>query len=544
MFNWKDFEGTKKILSHVGGHRYKDEWGQHHLFVRPNEFLDWMEFLKGDQGFFTISEMVAEESLAARDSDYELVYSLLNMETHQRVNLHLNVNRGELIPSVAKHFPHAAWMEREQAEMVNLSFVEKMDPLFLPAGQKSFPLSKNPVFTSWPEEPTPEIPALKYNPNKSEPPYPEESYLWKMFDLKSPNTQGHFEWLVCFDPTRVVDSKLRVGFHHQGLELLLQNKDIFQIVQLVDKVNLSAAPNMAIAWTKTIEEQFRIKIPERAQAIRIVMLELARIGDHLSVLASLCRQSKVEEYTLFLNARERIYELFEKYSGHRHGLGVSRIGGVKEDLPPGWIVEYQSVAEVLNKNLRVIHQSLLGQTQFRSLLDGEPVNAQSVLQCGVSGPAMRAAGLNFDLRKSQPFYFYQDIDFDIPVGIHGTSFDRYLIRYEEIFQSLRIITQVIDNLPLGEIISTTFDKNYLELHELFSSLEKPTQWHYSSVEAPSGEAGFFVRFAGDLKPARIKLKTPGFSLAQALPIFTLGLREEQLPITLLSLGLSRWEMDR
>lgn len=541
MFNWKEFEKTKHILSHVGGKKYKDEWGQHHLFVRPIELLDWMEFLKEDLGFFTLSDLAAME---VHTGDYELVYNLLNMGTHQRLNVHLLCYAGEIIPSVVHYFSHADWMEREQTEQLALTFKQKKDALILPAKQRAYPLRKEATFASLGGDEAFEAPRLRYNPNKSETPYPEESYVWKSFDLFSPVTLGHFEALVCFDPLKVVDTKTQIGHHHQGMELLLQKKDIFQIIELVDKLNLSSAPNFSIAWTKTIEEVYRIKIPERAQAIRIVMLELARVADHLTVIASTCRIAKFEEAKLFINAREKVYELFEKFSGHRHGVGIARVGGVKEDLPHGWIAEYQSMAEVLVKNLRVIHQSLLGQTKFRALLDGESVDAQSVLQWGVSGPAMRAAGLNFDLRKSQPFYFYQDIDFDIPVGIHGSAYDRYLIRYEEIFQSLRIITQVLDNLPLGDFVAPQFNKNILELHRIFETLERPVEWHYSALETPSGEAGFLVKVGVDLKPERIKIKTPGFIMAQALPIFTRGLTLEQLPLSISSLGLSRWEMDR
>jgi NADH-quinone oxidoreductase subunit C/D len=535
MFNWKEFEKIEQILSHMGGENYRIEWGQHHLHVRPNDLLDWMEFLKDDLDFFTVAEIAGRD---AGDLQREVVYHLLNMGLHQRLNLHLLVKAGEVIPSVVAFFPHADWPEREQAEIFNLTFDRERKALILPEHKESYPFKK------WPQHKPSVLPKLRFNPNKSEAPYAEEKYQWKKFDILSPMTLGDFEWNVCFDPERVVESFIQIGFHHQGLERLLENKDIFQILQLVDRVNLSSAPNYSIAWSRTIEEMFRIKIPERAQAIRIVMLELARIADHLSVLHAICCASGQDEYRHFLNAREKVYELFEKFSGHRHGLGSSRLGGVKEDLPHGWIVEYQNVSEVLSKNLVLIHNSLLSQPKFREMLAGESVNAQAVLQWGVSGPAMRAAGLNFDLRKSQPFYFYRDIDFDIPVGINGAAYDRYLIRYEEIFQSLRIITQVIDNLPLGEVVPVDFDKNYLELSQMFATLEHPPEWHYSSLESPAGEAGFLVNLAKDLRPSRIKLKTPGFCLAAALPIFIKGLREDQLPPSLASLGLCRWEMDR
>ncbi len=536
MFSWKEFEKLKQILSHMGGSRYRDDWGQHHLTIRPIDLLDWIKFLKEDLGFFTMTDIASRAD--------EVVYHLLNMGIHQRLNLHLIVKKGEMIPSVVDYYPHADWMEREQAEMLNQTFDRARAGLLLPEAQKIYPLKPESEIRDWPAALPSGLPVLRYNPNKSEPPYPEESYQWKKYGLTSPETLGNFEWLVCFDPVNVVDSKVEIGFHHQGLELLLQNKDIFQILNLVDKINLSAAPHFSIAWTKAIEEMFRIKIPERAQALRIVMLELARIADHLTTLQAICFYSGLNEYRLFINAREKVYELFEKIIGFRHGSGVAKIGGVSEDLPAGWIIEYQSVAEILSKNLKLIHNSLISQIKFRKQLEGRPVNAQSVLQWGVSGPAMRASGLNFDLRKSQPFYFYQDIDFDIPVGIHGTGYDRYLIRYEEIFQSLRIITQVIDNLPLGNIINEDLNKNYLELSEYFAKLDKPKQWHYSALETPSGEGGFLFSLEKDLTPSRIKIKTPSFVIAEALPIFVNDLKEEQLSTCLASLGLSRWEIDR
>ena len=541
MFNWKEFEKSRDIFSHLGGSLYSSENGQHHLWIKPYTLADWIEFLKDDLGFFTLIDIAAQDE---KNNSYELIYHLLNMGTHQRVNVHLRIRYDEFIPSLTGFFSNADWMEREQKEMFNLGFNKMKPSLILPEGQTNFPLRKNTVFTEWPPVHTPSLPKLPFNPNKSEAPYPEESYVWKKYDLLSPQTRGNFEWMVCYDPVKVIDSRLSIGFHHQGLEKLFERKDIFQILQLVDKVNLSAAPTYSVAWSKTLEEIYRIKIPERAQALRIVLLELARIADHLTVLASVCMQAKQNEYQLYLNAREKVYELFEKFSGHRHGIGSIKLGGLSEDLPAGWISEYRLAADVLNKNLRLIHHSLISQKHFRNLLEGEPVDSQSILQWGVSGPAMRAAGLNFDLRKSQPVYFYQDIDFDIPVGIHGSSYDRFLIRSEEIFQSTRIITQVIDNLPLGEVINPMFDHNYLDLVKIFETMERTSQWHYSAIEAPSGEAGFMVKFADGIIPQRVKLKTPGLALAGALPVFIKGLREDQLAIALESLGLSRWEMDR
>jgi NADH-quinone oxidoreductase subunit C/D len=536
MFKWKEFDKTKEILSHSAIHQYKDELGQHNLYLRPKDLLEWIEFLKDDLDFFTLIDIGA---VNLEKHKFQIVYQLLNMGTHQRLNIHIDLNPQEILPSLKGFYLNADWMEREQSEMFGLLFDSKKDSLILPEY-----FNKNLNHHDWHIEESPPLPKLPYNPNKSEAPYPEESYKWHRYDLFSPQTQGHFESVVCFDPVKVIDLKINIGFHYQGLEKLLEAKDIFQVMHLVDKINFTISPSFSIAWAKTIEEMFRIKIPERAQAIRIVLLELARISHHLTVLSSICKELGLQECVLLLNLREKIFELFEKYSGHRHGLNTIRMGGMKDDLPHGWIVEYQTVSDMILKNLRIIHHSLIGQRKFRSSLEGESVNAQSILQWGVSGPAMRAAGLNFDLRKSQPFYFYHEIDFDIPVGINGSAYDRYLIRYEEIYQSLRITTQVIDNLPLGEIISPAFDKNYFDLTKKFIHLEQTGVWHYSAIESPSGEAGFLVKISDGITLQRIKIKTPSFTMAQALPVFIKGLQERQLAANLASLGLSRWEMDR
>jgi NADH-quinone oxidoreductase subunit C/D len=543
MFNWKDFEETKTILSQV--HSYRETSGQHHVSIRPSELRRWMDVASEDLEYLTIVDIAAVDMVPLKAYyDREIIYTLLNMGTHQRLNVHVLFNHGEILPSIKRTFPAAEWMEREQAEAFNLTFDEPTSALLLPGKQRAFPLLKSSGLTDWGHEELEPLPLLPSNPNKSEAPYPEESYVWKRYPLLSNVTGSNFEWWVCFDPARVVNSKVKIGYYHQGIEKLLESKEWQHGLQLVDKLNLGAAPTFSVAWARNLEELLRVKIPERAQAIRIVTLELARIAEHLTVMFEMCRSLKMDEQRLFINCREKIYELMEKYCGRRQGLGIIRVGGVREDLPHGWIVEYQSVHDLVTKAMRSLHNSLISNRHFRESLSGGSVDAQSVLQWGVSGPAMRAAGLNFDLRKSQPFYFYQDIDFDVPVGINGTSYDRYLIRFEEIFQSFRIITQVIDNLPLGGIINPDYDQTFFSLHQHLKS-EVPKQlWNYSSLEAPGGEAGFLTSLGEDLIPYRVKIKSPSFALAQALPQFVHGLTEKQLEVCLASLGIRRAEMDR
>lgn len=526
MFSWKEFERTQSLLSQ--DRSYKTMVTQHHITVRPSNLLRWLEMLAEDLGFFTLVEVAGADKRDIEGCEYrfELTYHLLNMGNYQRLNLHVVFNEKELVPSVRGIFLHADWMEREQQETLGIHFDHDTRNLLL--------LDKVPE----------ELPVIKKNPNLSEAPYPEESYVWKKYDLFSPQTLGLFEWMLCFDPNKVVDSKVNIGFHHQGFENLLEKKDWQQVLQLVDKIHLGAAPSYAVACAKNVEDLLRIKLPERAQAIRMIVIELARIAEHLTVMQEITFALGIDEHRLFINAREKVHELIEKYCGSRVGLGIVRFGGVREDLPHGWNVEYQGVYEIVTRALRIIHHSLLCQNRFRDNLSGSEVSAQTALTWGIGGPAMRACGLNFDLRKSQPYYFYQDVDFDIPVGIHGTAFERYLIRYEEIFQSFRIITQVVDNLPLGEVMNKDYELDYVGFKDFLKAQEFPRGWYYSGLESPNGEAGFLVLFNDQMSPARIKIKSPSFILAQALPEFIRGVHEGHLKAVLASLGMRQSELDR
>lgn len=545
MFDWKEFEKAKQVLREAGDGHYHETLGQHHLSLRPKDLRRWVEFIRDDLGYQVLVDIICiDRQLENRLQDFELVYHFLNMGNHQRLNLHLYFDQLEVIPGIDDFFAHADWLEREQKEMFNLRFDRQQVSLLLPHTQSNWPLLKNAQIKSWPPQTIFNVPVLRMNPNKSEPAYPEESYVWKEMGLLSNETMGNFEWQVCFNPVEVVESKINIGFHHQGFEKLMEKKDWMQVMHLVDRINYGASPTYSIIWAKCLEDLFRIKLPERAQAIRIVMLELARIADHLTVLFEITFAEAKEEYKLFINAREKVYELFEKFCGHRQCSGFVRLGGVKEDLPHGWIMQYQEMAAILNKNLPVINQALIAKRDFKSKLSGPAINPQTILQWGVTGPAMRASGLNFDLRKSQPFYFYQEVDFDIPVGIYGSVYDRYLIRLEEIFQSLRIITQVIDNLPLGQLINSEVDLPPLELMAYINQLPTLSDFHTSSIESPGGEAGIAVIMGENKSLQRIKFKTPSLNLAQALPPLILGLRAEQLRSAVASLGIRKFELDR
>jgi len=241
-----------------------------------------------------------------------------------------------------------------------------------------------------------------------------------------------------------------------------------------------------------------------------------------------------EEAKIFTDCREKIFEVFESLTGHRQGFGTITFGGLTCDTPHGWLIQYQRVSDDVTSMLLLLRKFFLSRKDFQDQLSGPAITSETVLRYSLTGPTLRAAGLNFDLRKSNPFYFYKDVDFDIPVGVEGKMFDRFLILMEEVFQSLRIVDQVVDNLPLGDVLVDP-SPHFMNKFSGFSSL---------SLEAPNGELGISVQLQSSEEIQRLKILTPSFSTVQGLNALSYGLTEAQLPVLIESLGINRIELDR
>ena len=519
-----------------GGSLVADEKaGQFHLTIRPSELLNWVEFLLEDLNFLILSDIVVVDHLGDQNRwRFEINYQFHNMENHHRLHLHVLTGAQEIVPSLLSFFPHAAWKEAEQAEMFGLKFGEGSEHLLLPEHSELAPMRKDFAGGEWSIHSPKTLPRIPVNPNRTESPYPEETYRWKEFGVLSPVTLGNYSWQDCFDPGSVVESRVEIGHHHTGLEKIFEKKSPEQILRSIDSLNPLCAPTYAVLWARLYEEVHDIKIPERAQAIRMVLLELARVSNHLTILSRMTSRLGYAESRLFTDAREKIFEVLEGLTGHRQGFGSICFGGLTFDTPHGWLIQYQQVSQDVTKILVFLRNFFLSRSEFQEMLSGPAVTAETILHYSLTGPTQRAAGLNFDLRKSNPFYFYQDVDFDVPVGIEGKIFDRFLILVEEVFQSLRIVDQVVDNLPLGEVWTdptSTTNQGFSG----FTSL---------SLEAPNGELGMSVQMFEGQKIRRLKLLTPSFSTVQGLSALCYGLREAQLPVLLESLGINRFEMDR
>ena len=515
-FSWEQYKDFSQVLTILDSKAYSFHKDQHWIKIRPIQFKQWVQFLHQELNFFQLIDLHG----VVNGNHIEIFYHLQNIEQHQRLNLVVEIYEGESLSSITNVYPAAEWMEKELVEKFKVSLFGRTVIPFFEAGNEE-DLS---------------LPHVRFNPNRSEAPYPEENHVWENWDISRYELNHLFPAKVCFDGEMITGFIPTLGLHRKGWDKILTESLPRQQLGLIDQINLLSAPSYSVLMSKLYEDISNIKIPERAQAIRMIFIELSRIVEHLTALAQYCFDLGLNfEHSVLLSCREKAFELYEKYCGRRSGTFISRIGGVGQDLPHGWNVEFIEFERLLHKIILPIRNELRSNYLVQEQKTMAQITAGQAIKWGATGPVLRASGINFDLRKSRPMYFYSDIEFDIPVGIYGTNYDRLLLRFEEVMESLRIIVQVIDNLPLGDFC--------LEHEQIVHQLEKPqSNSFFTSFEAGGGEVGIYYFKNG--AQSSFKIRTPSLTNAQSLPIILNQVPKKYLTATLSLMGLHKQEIDR
>jgi NADH dehydrogenase (ubiquinone) Fe-S protein 2 len=329
-----------------------------------------------------------------------------------------------------------------------------------------------------------------------------------------------------------------IGLLHRGTEKLIEHKSYMQALPYFDRLDYVSTMAQEHTYTLAVEKLLNATIPQRAMAIRVLYLEMTRILNHL--LAVGCHAMDVGAMTPFFWAfeeREKLMEFYERVSGARFHAAYIRPGGVAADLPLGLLDDIYVFVEQFNDRLDEIEEMLTSNRIWKQrLVDIGVVSAQEALDWGFSGVMLRGSGHLWDLRKNQPYEIYEDLDFDIPVGTNGDCYDRYLIRVEEMRQSIRIMWQVLNNMPSGPVKSEDKKisppsraavKESMEalIHHFkyySESFSVPAGETYSATEAPKGELGVYLVSNGSNRPYRCKIKAPGFGHLQALDFMAKG----------------------
>jgi NADH-quinone oxidoreductase subunit D len=351
------------------------------------------------------------------------------------------------------------------------------------------------------------------------------------FGPHHPATHGVLRLLVTLQGEIVRDVKPIIGYVHTGIEKTAEDKSYWKVIPVIERMDYLSYYFNALAFCGAVETLCDVEVPKRAQYLRVIHLELNRIMSHLVWLGtSALDLGAISMFWYCFREREKILDLFEMSSGQRMHTRYFQVGGVIEDIPrgfaeklSGFLAEMPSRIDqygaLLNRNEIVLHR----------LRGTCPLDAETLLTLGVTGPLLRAAGNPWDLRKAAPYCSYDDFEFKIPVGTHGDNYDRYAVRLAEMYESVKIVQQALDGLPEGPHITEDRKIALPPRHELATSMEAlihhfklvtegmrvPPGEVYYPIESPRGELGCFVRSDGSSKPARVHMRDPSFVNLQA-----------------------------
>lgn len=359
------------------------------------------------------------------------------------------------------------------------------------------------------------------------------------FGPQHPSAHGVLRLILELNGEVVVKADPHIGLLHRGTEKLIEYKTYLQALPYFDRLDYVSMMAQEHSYSLAVESLLQCNVPLRAQYIRVIFSELTRILNHL--LAITTHALDIGAFTPFLWAfeeREKIMEFYERVSGARMHAAYIRTGGVSQDIPLGFLEDIYFFCSQFASRIDELEELLTPNRIWKNrLVNIGIVSKQDALNWGFSGVMLRGSGISWDLRKTQPYEIYSQVSFDIPVGTHGDCYDRYLIRVEEMRQSLNIISQCINNIPQGAIKLDDFKivppsrKQFKESMEglihhflLYSSgYTVPKGRIYNAIEAPKGEFGVYLVSDGSTKPYRCKIKAPGFLHLQGLNFMAKGL---------------------
>jgi NADH-quinone oxidoreductase subunit D len=374
-----------------------------------------------------------------------------------------------------------------------------------------------------------------------------------------PATHGIFQNILLMDGERILDAEPTVGYIHRAFEKIAENRPFYQINVLTDRMNYCSSPINNMAWWMTVEKLLNIEIPKRAQYLRVIVMELARITDHLICNSILGVDTGA--YTGFLYVfqfREKVYEIYEEICGARLTTNMGRIGGFEREWSP-------KAFELLNTFLE---EFPVAWKEFENLFERNrifidrtvnvgPITAESAMQYGLTGPNLRAAGIDYDVRKAAPYSSYDDFEFDIPVGKSGDTYDRFCVRNAEVWESLSIIKQALAKLPEGPIHADVPDYYLPPKEDVYTNMESliyhfkivmgevpvPVDEIYHAVEGGNGELGFYLITDGSRTPYRLKFRRPCYIYYQAYTEMIKGGMLSDAIVILSSLNVIAGELD-
>ena len=519
--------------------------------VKADRILEVAQFLHDDpKALFDHITDVCSADYPADPERFEVIYQLLSLPHGTRLRLKARITEEDArIPSICHIWKGANFMEREVYDLMGIQFIGHPDlrRILMPDNyeeghplRKDFPTEGKGWRSSFPflprfDEPiagTPEseVSEAEKQVFRAEPvslgsTRRQEELLLNM-GPQHPSTHGVLRVVLELDGERIVKATPDLGYLHRGVEKLAEGLHYMQIIPHTDRLDYVCSMTNNYAYVRAVEKLIGIPIPERAEYIRTIVAEMQRILGHLFWLGT--QALDIGAMTVFFwtfREREVLLDIFEKLCGARLTLNYFRIGGVDSDFTPDLVARLKTFLDTFPQHIFEYEELLqtnriwIGRTRNVAV-----ISAEDAINFGLTGPTLRGSGVSYDVRKLEPYGAYGKVEWEVPVGKHGDTYDRYWVRMEEMRQSARIVKQCLDQMPEGPIVAdmpqvipppkanVMRDMESLIHHFIiFTQGFKPPKGEtYCATEAPKGELGFFIISDGSPRPYRLKIRAPSF----------------------------------
>jgi NADH-quinone oxidoreductase subunit C/D len=540
------------------------------LWISPDRAHDLLRHLKTEVAqpyrmlydLTAVDERVRENRPDQPEGDFTVVYHLLSFERNADLRLKVAL-QGEYpsIRTITDIWPAANWYEREVWDMFGITFEghPHLRRILMPLTWEGHPLRKEHPARATEMGPFQlpeakrerEMDALQFKPQdwSLQAPREDVDVMFLNMGPQHPGTHGLLRLVVQLDGEEILDIVPDIGFHHRGSEKMAERQTWHTYLPYTDRVDYLGGVMNNLAYVLAVEKLAGIEVPDRAKVIRVMLAELFRLSSHLVWYGTYAQDVGMMSPVFYMfSDRERIFDIVEAITGGRMHPSWFRIGGVRQDLPEGWEELVRGFVECFPPRLKEYDRLVMANSIFKARTAG--IGAYSVdeaIEWGVTGPGLRACGLEWDFRKKRPYSGYDQFEFDIPTASNGDCYDRGVVRVEEMRQSLRIIEQCLQNMPPGPVKSdhplTTPPRKERTMHDIETLIHHflgaswgpilPPGEAFAGIEATKGNNGYYLISDGGNHAYRNRIRTPSFPHIQMVPAIS---RRAMLPDLVAILG--------
>ncbi len=543
----------------LNGFEFRNTFGNDVLEIPKELVQPLLKHLK-ESGRFDFLMDVCGADYPERAKRFEVVYHLYNSKTQKRLRIKAQVGENETIDSVTSVWEGANFFERETYDMFGVIFKGHpyLRKILTHHHFKGHPLRKD--YDPNNQQHCRDVLPAHFTNDDTYVKDPHKNMVLLNIGPSHPATHGTLRVMVELDGETINRSNVELGFLHRCFEKMAETHFYNQVIPYTDRLNYCSAPMNNIGYCKAVEKMLGVEIPPKAQAIRIILAELSRIIDHIVCIgANAVDLGALTGFFYLFGMREDVYTVFEKLCGARLTVSLTRVGGMANEPPTGWFDDVLKCVQKIKKGVDELDQMLTNNKIWiqRTKNVGGITTARAI-EYGYSGPCLRATGLKHDLRKVDPYYGYDQLDFNIPTGTTGCVYDRYLVRLQEMRESCKIIEQVAKNIPSGDYTVRDKDVVLPEKRDVYGNIEglmnhfmmvikgvrPPKGELYDATEAANGELGFYLVSDGGPKPYRLHVRAPCFAIYQSFSeLVDKGLVADVIAV-LGSLNLIAGELDR